>query len=286
MTNSNGKDNTKDDTGSASTDRRNFLKAAGAAGAGAVAVAGATHGKFALAPITAAQADTTSMPKLSDQKWWPSKWGADDQAGASNHITPAKVLDTAKWIKDGKIYKLGHNYESTMPLFGKRVFTLRIPGSPTGGPFGDNRLVYHDEFVATEIGFEAPILASPALAPDGDYPALQQLIAEHSSREGVLFVGHNPNLHQFIARLIAGNGNGNGHNHLPGGGSIRLRKGSIARVDLATMLTSGPRAPRSTSSVRAERASSGSRKSVSILLITRATATGWSPGRSRRASRR
>lgn len=38
-----------DDTGSASTDRRNFLKAAGVAGASAVAVAGATHGKFGLA---------------------------------------------------------------------------------------------------------------------------------------------------------------------------------------------------------------------------------------------
>src|ERR1700721_264584 len=128
MTNSNGKDNTKDDTGSASTDRRNFLKAAGAAGAGAVAVAGATHGKFALAPITAAQADTTSMPKLSDQKWWPSKWGADDQAGASNHITPAKVLETAKWIKDGKIYHHGHDYESSRPLFGNLVDIMAVKG--------------------------------------------------------------------------------------------------------------------------------------------------------------
>jgi phosphohistidine phosphatase len=92
------------------------------------------------------------------------------------------------------------------------------------------------QFVATEIGFESPILASPALAPDGDYPALQQLIAQHSDREGVLLVGHNPNLHQFIAKLISGNGNGsngNGHNHLPGGGTIRLRKGAIARIDLA-----------------------------------------------------
>jgi phosphohistidine phosphatase len=91
------------------------------------------------------------------------------------------------------------------------------------------------QFVATEIGFEAPILTSPALAPDGDFPELQQLISEHSSREGVLFVGHNPNLHQFIAKLISGNGNGNGsgHHHLMGGGSIRLRKGAIARVDLA-----------------------------------------------------
>ena len=152
MTSSTDNNEPMDEAGSASTDRRRFLKAAGVAGASAVAVAGATHGKFGLAPITPAQADTTSLPKLSEQKWWPSKWGADDQAGASNHITPAKVLDSAKWIKDGKIYKLGHNYESTMPLFGKRAFTLRIPGSPTGGPFGDNRLVYHDEFVSTEIG--------------------------------------------------------------------------------------------------------------------------------------
>ena len=77
---------------------------------------GREHGKFSLAPIAAAQARGDSPPKLSEQKWWPSKWGADDQAGASNHITPQKVLDTVKWIKDGKIYKLGHNYDSTMPL--------------------------------------------------------------------------------------------------------------------------------------------------------------------------
>jgi hypothetical protein len=58
-----------DDTASASTDRRGFLKAAGVAGASAVAVAGSVHGKFGLAPITPAQADTTSLPKLSEQKW-------------------------------------------------------------------------------------------------------------------------------------------------------------------------------------------------------------------------
>jgi len=122
-------------TESSSTDRRGFLKGAGL-GAGLGAVAGANYGKFGLAPISPAAADPIAPPKLSSEKWWPSKWGADDQAGASNHITPAKVLDAAKWIKDGKIYKLGHDYEASMPLFGKRVFTLRIPGGPTGGPFG------------------------------------------------------------------------------------------------------------------------------------------------------
>ena len=62
------------------------------------------------------------------------------------------MLDAAKWIKDGKIYKIGRVYEAAMPLFGARAFALRIPGGPTGGPFGDNKLVYHDEFLATEIG--------------------------------------------------------------------------------------------------------------------------------------
>ena len=39
-----------------------------------------------------------------------------------------------------------------MPKFGDRTFALRIPGTPTGGPFGANKLVYHDEYLATEIG--------------------------------------------------------------------------------------------------------------------------------------
>jgi phosphohistidine phosphatase len=86
------------------------------------------------------------------------------------------------------------------------------------------------QFVATEIGFESPIITSPALAPDGDCAAIQQLIAEYSSREGVLLVGHNPNLHRFIAKTLSGT---NGHQTPQGLGSIRLRKGAIARIDLA-----------------------------------------------------
>ena len=39
-----------------------------------------------------------------------------------------------------------------MPLYGTRSFSVIIPGAPTGGPFGSNRLVYHDEFVAGQIG--------------------------------------------------------------------------------------------------------------------------------------
>ena len=130
----------------ADQNRRDFFKAAAVA-AGVGAVAGALHGKYASAPLVAdAQAQT------GGQKWWPSRWGAADEAGASNWITPEKVLDAVKWIREGKIYRIGRVYESGMPLFGARVFALRVPGGPTGGPFGENKLVYNDEFLATEIG--------------------------------------------------------------------------------------------------------------------------------------
>jgi kynurenine formamidase len=117
-------------------------------------VTGVTAGMAAggmLAQTQVAQAQATGDTPIGP-KWWPSRWGPQDEAGASNWITPAKVLEAAKLIKTGKIYEIGRVYEAGMPLFGSRVFAVRIPGTPTGGPFGKNKLVFHDEFVATEIG--------------------------------------------------------------------------------------------------------------------------------------
>jgi kynurenine formamidase len=85
-------------------------------------------------------------------KWWPSEWGADDQRGAANRMTAKKVQEAAGLIKEGRVYQLGHLYEHGMPLFGKRHFSLTIPGSPTGGPDGQNKMVYHDEMFSGEIG--------------------------------------------------------------------------------------------------------------------------------------
>jgi hypothetical protein len=53
------------------TDRRTLLRTAGLAGAAGAAIAGSMHGKFSLAPITAAQAQTAAMPKGTDKPWWP-----------------------------------------------------------------------------------------------------------------------------------------------------------------------------------------------------------------------
>src|SRR3954469_18935641 len=85
-------------------------------------------------------------------KWWPSEWGPDDQRGAANRFTPTKVLEAKDLITTGKVYQLGREYESGMPNPGKRHFSLTIPGLPTGGPGGKNRLVHNDELISGEIG--------------------------------------------------------------------------------------------------------------------------------------
>jgi hypothetical protein len=85
--------------------------------------------------------------------WWPNaQWGAGDQAGASNWITPEKVLAATSLVKTGRVIELGHVYERGMPLIGNRSYNLFIPSFPTAGPFNGNGIVFNDEFVAAEIG--------------------------------------------------------------------------------------------------------------------------------------
>jgi kynurenine formamidase len=85
--------------------------------------------------------------------WWPHPiWGAGDQAGSSNWITPEKVLESVKLVTTGKVYELGQVYERGMPLFGERTYSIFIPGSPTYEDIGRNRAVFHDELLVAEIG--------------------------------------------------------------------------------------------------------------------------------------
>ena len=85
-------------------------------------------------------------------RWWPSEWGATDERGAVNRITPEKVAQAARLVQLGKVYSLGRIYEAGMPMPGQRHYKLTIPGSPSGPPSGENQIVGHDESVSGEIG--------------------------------------------------------------------------------------------------------------------------------------
>src|SRR5215831_8337786 len=82
--------------------------------------------------------------------WFPSRWGAADQRGAANRLTPAKVLEAKSMITKGNVYQLGRAYESGMPIFGTRHFSLKIPQA--FGPLGSNKMIYHDELGHIGIG--------------------------------------------------------------------------------------------------------------------------------------
>src|SRR5580692_1074150 len=56
--------------------------------------------------------------------------------------------------------------------------------------------------VATEMGYEAPILPSAALAPDATFDQFQALLRKYAEFENVLVVGHNPNLTGFVGSLL------------------------------------------------------------------------------------
>ena len=77
------------------------------------------------------------------------------------------------------------------------------------------------QLVATELAYEGPVEIEPALGLDAEYSDFQEMLARYADREGVLAVGHNPNMFRFLGRLISGED----------GASIRMRKGSVARVD-------------------------------------------------------
>mgnify|MGYP005852061825 CR=1 FL=1 len=92
------------------------------------------------------------MGSVAQSQDLASRWGKDDQSGASNLMTPEQALEAVKLMKTGKVIALGRTYEPKMPLFGQRVFGLRGTSGFAGGPFGDNKVVWMDDFLATEIG--------------------------------------------------------------------------------------------------------------------------------------
>ncbi|MEE4161114.1 MAG: cyclase family protein, partial [Woeseiaceae bacterium] len=107
----------------------------------------AALGLFAYMAVAHAEA-----PASSERAWWPSEWGPDDERGAANRLTPAKLREATALIREGRIYELGRDYEAGMPLFPGRHYSLTIPGSPTHGPFGENQVVGHDEMISGQIG--------------------------------------------------------------------------------------------------------------------------------------
>lgn len=101
----------------------------------------------------------------------PSKWGKDDEIGAANLVTPARVLEAIKLVKQGKSHPLGIIIDSQTPAFPPRTFSLEVvqPGQQGGQRLFGYKGSYNDDLVQTWLGIGPQIDGLGHLGQDGVY---------------------------------------------------------------------------------------------------------------------
>jgi kynurenine formamidase len=95
-----------------------------------------------------AHAQTWRPP--SESQRCPSKWGANDERGATNHMKPESVQRAVKLIQRGEVIELSHELSSSMPFFGTRRFDVHTKRTFMNQP--SSRRGSNEEIVITEIG--------------------------------------------------------------------------------------------------------------------------------------
>jgi len=86
----------------------------------------------------------------ADNQRCPSKWGAADERGSANLMSPETVLRAARLIRTGEVIELGHVLSAAIPLSAGRRFevdTKRTNMNPQTNRRGSN-----EELVIAEIG--------------------------------------------------------------------------------------------------------------------------------------
>lgn len=93
-----------------------------------------------------------------EAKRCPSQWGAGDQRGSANLMSPETVLRAAKLIRTGETFELGRVLSPTMPFFGTRRFemnTKRTVMNPGSNRRGSNEEIIYAEMAQIGTQFDA-----------------------------------------------------------------------------------------------------------------------------------
>jgi len=76
--------------------------------------------------------------------------------------------------------------------------------------------------VGNEMGHEGKLVLENGLRPEATFSDFQKMLARYARQESILLVGHNPNLREFLGRIIGGSGRE---------ATVELKKGAIAKVE-------------------------------------------------------
>ena len=110
------------------------------------------------------------VPAFAADECQPSRWGADDEIGNANLITPESVLKAAELIKTGKVYALGITVGADTPAFPPRALSLTVvqPNQQESArPFGS--VTYNDDIFSGWLGIGPQLDGLGHLGVDGEY---------------------------------------------------------------------------------------------------------------------
>lgn len=75
------------------------------------------------------RAERSGLPP-GEKPWWPSRYGADDQIGTLNEITPEVVQAAAALVRTGTVIDLGRVLDEDTPKFPGRYWHQTVDSSP------------------------------------------------------------------------------------------------------------------------------------------------------------
>jgi kynurenine formamidase len=89
---------------------------------------------------------------LAPERWWPSPFGEEDQAGMLNLVDEAKRREALALVREGRLYDLGRVLDENVPVFPGRYFRQTLVTTAhhanDGGGLGENGVNWITEQVA------------------------------------------------------------------------------------------------------------------------------------------
>lgn len=134
-------------------------------------------------------------------------------ASAGQHMSSAKKDEKRGLDKDG-IQQCGYMGRALAAL-GVQVDI--IVSSPL------KRSTQTAALVGNEMGHEGKLVLDAGLRPEATFSDFQKMLEKYSRQDSVMVVGHNPNLQEFLGRVISGS---------DCEATVELKKGAVAKVEM------------------------------------------------------
>jgi kynurenine formamidase len=105
------------------------------------------------ASAAAAESGPALYPHAEMNNW--GRWGADDERGAANYITPEAIVAAGGLIRTGKVFSLAIPLDEKGPVFPPRrppLHTMTATGAdyladPNIAPFGEGLIRFADDYI-------------------------------------------------------------------------------------------------------------------------------------------